>query len=192
MREPILEPFLRKMRTQKILPMIKKHKNIKLLDIGCGRNCELLKAAEPYIIKGHGIDFKVSDIHSGKLIIKQIKILNTLPFQDNAFDFITMLAVLEHFLFPEKIVKEIERVLKPGGKLVITVPSKLSKPVLEFLAYQLKIINAVEVRDHKLYYNYKDLQDLFNKTENLIIEKHKYFEFFMNNFCIVRKELTND
>jgi ubiquinone/menaquinone biosynthesis C-methylase UbiE len=94
MREPILEPFLRKIRTKKILNILKKYKNIKLLDIGCGLHYELLKEVEPYIDEGFGIDFKTPDICSGKLIIKRIKILDTLPFKNNTFDFITMLAVL--------------------------------------------------------------------------------------------------
>ena len=70
-----------------------------------------------------------------------------------------MLAVLEHLDHPIEIVKEIERILKPKGKLILTVPSRNSKPVLEFLAYKLKI------------------------------QKHRYFQFYMNNFCIASKEI---
>jgi SAM-dependent methyltransferase len=46
----------------------------------------------------------------------------TLPFKDNQFQRIECDAVLEHAEFPEKIVKEIERVLAPGGYAHLVVP----------------------------------------------------------------------
>jgi len=115
---------------------------------------------------------------------------NKLPFNENSFDFVIMLAVLEHLDHPAEIVREIERVLKPKGKLILTVPSRYSKPVLEFLAYKLKIVNEEEINNHKKYYNYKDLEKLFEETDKLKIQEHKYFQFYMNNFCIVQKEIT--
>jgi hypothetical protein len=35
----------------------------------------------------------------------------------------------------------------------MTIPSVYSKPVLEFLAYKLKIISKDEILDHKQYYD---------------------------------------
>jgi len=49
------------------------------------------------------------------------------------FNFVIMLAVLEHLGHPIEIVKEIERILNPGGKLILTIPSKIAKPVLNYL-----------------------------------------------------------
>lgn len=190
MKEPILEPFLRKMRINKVLPIIKKYPSSKLLDIGCGFNYKFLLEVEPYISEGYGIDFKVPELKKGKIITKQIKLNNKLPFNENSFDFVIMLAVLEHLDHPVEIVEEIERILKPKGKLILTVPSRSSKPVLEFLAYVLKVIKEEEINDHKKYYNYKDLEKLFKNTNKLKIQKHRYFQFYMNNFCVVRKEIT--
>jgi hypothetical protein len=70
--------------------------------------------------------------------------------------------------------------------VVITVPSRISKPLLEFLSYRLNIVNSEEIRDHKHYYNKKDIEDLFLPCGFKII-KHEYFQFGMNNFCILRK-----
>jgi 2-polyprenyl-3-methyl-5-hydroxy-6-metoxy-1,4-benzoquinol methylase len=189
MNESILEPFLRKMRINKVLPIIKKYPNCKLLDIGCGFNYKFLLEVEPYISEGYGVDFKVPELKKGKIKTKQIKLDNKLPFDENSFDFVTMLAVLEHLDHPAEIVREIERVLKPKGKLILTVPSRNAKPVLEFLAYKLKIVNEEEINNHKKYYNYKDLEKLFKDTDKLKIQEHKYFQFYMNNFCVVKKEI---
>ncbi|MBI2687402.1 MAG: class I SAM-dependent methyltransferase [Acidobacteria bacterium] len=45
-----------------------------------------------------------------------------LPFLDNQFTRVECDAVLEHAEFPDKIIREIERVLKPGGYAHIVVP----------------------------------------------------------------------
>jgi ubiquinone/menaquinone biosynthesis C-methylase UbiE len=44
-----------------------------------------------------------------------------LPFSSDEFDNVVMLDVLEHLYFPEKLLKEAKRVLKPKGLLVLTV-----------------------------------------------------------------------
>lgn len=43
-----------------------------------------------------------------------------LPFDDNSFDIVLATAVLEHCNSPELIAKESERILKPGGKFIVT------------------------------------------------------------------------
>ena len=99
---------------------------------------------------------------------------------------ITLLAVLEHLSDPSGMIKEIGRILKKDGRLVMTVPSKAAQPVLEFLSYRLKIISADEIREHKKYYDREELEKLFSQT-GMAIEHHRYFQVGMNNFCIVRK-----
>lgn len=184
-----MQDFLRKMRINKVLPIIKKYPNSKLLDIGCGFDYKFLLEVEPYISEGYGIDFKVPELKNGKIKTKQIKLNYKLPFNESTFDFVIMLAVLEHLDHPIEKVKEIERILKPKGKLILTVPSRNSKPVLEFLAYKMKIVNEEDINDHKKYYNYKDLEKLFKETAKLKIQEHKYFQFYMKNFCMVKKEI---
>ncbi|TGN17405.1 class I SAM-dependent methyltransferase [Leptospira idonii] len=56
------------------------------------------------------IDWKVSDVRA-------------LDYPDNTFDFIFNSMVLIHIKDPEKALKEFYRVLKPGGKILITCPN---------------------------------------------------------------------
>ncbi|KXK30257.1 MAG: hypothetical protein UZ01_01394 [Candidatus Brocadia sinica] len=184
-KEPPLEPLLRWMRIRRVRTVIRQYEKCKILDIGCGYDFKLLRTLEPYIEHGFGIDFKANDLESPKITIRKILLYEKLPFDNEIFDVVTMLAVLEHLNKPVEIIKEIERVLAPDGKLILTVPSKISKPVLEFLSYKLGIINKEEIKDHKKYYDLNELKLLFGKT-NLVIEKHKYFQFGMNNFCVAR------
>ena len=215
MKEALLESTLRKMRLNRVLPTIKSFKNPNVLDIGCGWEARLLQEIEPYIAKGIGIDFKAPAINTDKIQTfayyfesKDTKSMNFnggggnaifpqdsfsqdskchLPFENESFEVVTMLAVLEHLNYPLEMLKQIARVLKPNGILLLTVPSHLAKPVLEFLAFKLKIVSEAEIRDHKAYYNKKDLQNLIAQVPSLHLKNHKYFQCGMNNFAIIHK-----
>ncbi|STP07620.1 class I SAM-dependent methyltransferase [uncultured Helicobacter sp.] len=111
-----------------------------------------------------------------------------LPFKDESFEIVTMLAVIEHLHYPIDMLREIARVLKPNGILLLTAPSHLAKPVLEFLSYRLHLIDENEILDHKRYYNKRDLAESINQVSNLKILQHRYFQCGMNNFLKVVKE----
>ena len=49
----------------------------------------------------------------------------TLPYADEEFDAVLTLEMLEHTPSPRRLLKEFHRVLKPGGKLVLTCPAIL-------------------------------------------------------------------
>lgn len=149
MKETILDKFLRKYRIRMVKPTIEKYNNCKLLDIGCGWEAKLLKSIENYIDYGVGIDFKPPKLKTKKLETIESVLEKELPFENESFDVVTMLAVLEHLSYPEDILKEIYRVLKKDGRLIITVPSKIAKPILEFLAYKMHVIDRLEIEDHK-------------------------------------------
>ncbi len=188
MKEPFMEPILRQMRIGRVLDEIKTVKKCTLLDIGCGFNYKFLSTIEPYIAHGTGIDFKVPVVSLGKICTIQATLNETLPFQDNSFDIATMLAVLEHLDKPDAILTEIARVLNNNGKLILTVPGKRAKPVLEFLAFRLGIVNRSEIEDHKKYFDLPELQELSNKNGRFEIVRHQHFQCGMNNFCVMRKK----
>jgi ubiquinone/menaquinone biosynthesis C-methylase UbiE len=183
MKEAFFESFLRNRRLTRVLPYIRNYGDCRLLDIGCGWNYALLQAVEPYIFRGHGLDFKVPELQRGRLFVQQFNINDKLPFADDEFDVVTMLAVLEHLAEPRAVLREVRRVLQPQGKLLLTVPSHLAKPVLEFLAFRLGLVSADEIRDHKRYFNRTDLVEILSEA-GLQIVLHQYFQLGMNNFCV--------
>ncbi|HPK53250.1 MAG TPA: class I SAM-dependent methyltransferase [Smithellaceae bacterium] len=186
MKEPLLEPVLRKLRIRRVLPTLRRYPDCCLLDVGCGRNHLLLDSVAPFVARGVGIDYKVPEMEFGKIKTIRLMLADVLPFPAESFDVVTMLAVLEHLAAPVVLLKEIQRILKKEGRLVLTVPGKAARPVLEFLAYRLKIISAGEIREHKKYYDRAELEELFSQC-GMVIERHEYFQFGMNNFCIVKK-----
>ena len=67
MKEPFIAPILRQIRIRKVLPVIQKVNNCRVLDIGCGWNAKFLSIIEPYIDKGVGIDFKAPNMQTEKI-----------------------------------------------------------------------------------------------------------------------------
>ena len=59
--------------------------------------------------------------------------INNMPFQDGAYDSVICSEVLEHVPSPEESIKELIRVLKPGGVLALSVPRFLP----EWICWQL-------------------------------------------------------
>jgi len=153
----IVDRLIAKMRLSKVLPYIDKEDVV--LDFGCGNQGYFLNYISPMINKGVGIDYDVENKTEGNLFFKKFIFKNVLPFEDKSFDKVVMLAVLEHIETNkvELLFKELKRVLKNNGKIILTTPTPCSKLILEFLAYKLHIISESEIRDHKKYYREEDL-----------------------------------
>jgi SAM-dependent methyltransferase len=93
-----------------------------VLDLGCGhmpyKNILLSDKVLNYI----GVDLPPSIYHNQvqpDLIWDGI----TIPVADNNFDFVIATEFFEHYFDTDHILKEIKRILKPGGVLFFTVPS---------------------------------------------------------------------
>ena len=182
--KPVLEPVLSHLRMLKVIKYIERYSSPIVLDIGCGKKYWLLNKLKNKIDKGYGIDKHITNQSSKNIKLINYNLEHGIPLRNNEIDVITMLAVLEHLNDPLFILSEINRVLKPGGMILLTVPTIWSQPVLEFLSFKLGIVDPILIQDHKTYYNRQMLTELFSEVEGLFIEEHKYFQCFMNNFVI--------
>lgn len=103
------------------------------LDLGCGHQlfAEWLMAEQNEMVKRSkqlvGIDLDRAGLirHAG-LRDKVEGSLERLPFRDAAFDVVTANMVVEHLPDPGKILKEIVRILKPGGLFIFHTPNYLN------------------------------------------------------------------
>jgi len=103
------------------------------LDLGCGHQlmrdwmpsgqqyeAELLRRPQLFV----GIDADVPSLRKNStfrhLVAGDIEIL---PFRDEAFDLATANMVIEHVQCPEKFLREVRRILRPGGEFLFHTPN---------------------------------------------------------------------
>ena len=94
------------------------HVHGRLLDVGCGsKPYERLFQVEQYI----GLDIE-SEGTRARAVADHFYDGHRFPFVDASFDAVLCNQVLEHVFNPNEFVAEMYRVLKPGGRLILTVP----------------------------------------------------------------------
>lgn len=148
-KRSLLDKLIAWVRLRKIVSMVPN--GAKILDLGCGHYGELLHLLERRISRGVGIDLSVAKLNSRKIRLVEGKVDRKLPFADNSFDVVTAMALIEHVDNPKTMLREIRRVLKPNGVVLITTPCKCGKLPLEIMS-KLGLVSKDEIDDHKRYY----------------------------------------
>lgn len=117
----------------------------KLLDLGCGtgQSTELLKKLNYNVTGldgcGRFIDEAKKNFPKNKYIYSQAELL---PIESESFDCVSSYNTIEHLVKLSQVIKEIHRILKPKGILIIHAPNLLSI---------LHPINAVKKYNHMTY-----------------------------------------
>jgi len=106
-------------RYRKVIAMLNPGR---VLDIGCGRPCEVLpdQAFLRFLGRPGSVGLDIKKIE-GPYEFRQGSVL-ALPFRDGELDNVTAMEILEHITEVREALKEIKRVLRPGGVLVMTTP----------------------------------------------------------------------
>jgi len=101
--------------------------DIKLLDIGCasGDFLSSFNSNNSPILYGIEVSHELAAVAQDKLpkavIVNQP--FENCEFDEDFFDIVTAWEVLEHILNPYQFLREVRRILKPGGFLFVTVPN---------------------------------------------------------------------
>jgi len=142
----------------------------KLLDVGCGEGLFLRLAQDDgWQISGTELSPYASKFASRTLGTEiYCGQLHPAGFADNSFDVVTMWHVLEHVEDPKNYLREIHRVVKPDGLLVIAVPN-VHDLVMQ-LAYRAirrrkrKLFSVNEKEIHLYHFSPKALRLYFDET----------------------------
>jgi ubiquinone/menaquinone biosynthesis C-methylase UbiE len=106
---------------------IKFDRNQKYLDIGCGVGWALKYCKEKGVTP-FGIDISKKALKLAKrLSDNELSVVladgQLLPFDDESFDLVSALGTIEHFDSPSQGLREINRVIKKQGEVIIVVPN---------------------------------------------------------------------
>ncbi len=117
-------------RVSRVLGMLQALQPQRLLDLGTGRGVFLWPLLEDFpdleVVCVDSLDYRVADLQAlqrGGLtrVCAQQADIYTLPFQDQEFDTVTMLEVLEHIPDTQRALREVARVC--ASTLILSVPS---------------------------------------------------------------------
>jgi SAM-dependent methyltransferase len=134
--DPSVEPQLRD--SLELIRRFWPNPHGRFLEAGCGpaANALNLAAAGAEVV---GVDLAPAAVErataafrergvAGDFVVGDVR---ALPFADGSFDFVYAGGVVEHFLDTERALGEMARVLRPGGRVLFTVPAlTLSYPYL--------------------------------------------------------------
>ena len=158
-----------------------KSDQIKVLDIGCGSGL-MLNALED-VGQTFGMDMSDEAISFSKEVfngrVEKGALPDQLPYQENFFDLITALDVIEHIDNDVDSISAIRSLLVPGGKVVFTVP-----------AYMFLWSAHDEMNEHKRRYTLPELNEKLVQA-GFTVEKISYYNTFLFPVVFLVRMLNN-
>ena len=147
------------------------HSGHKVLDLGCGFGrhayeslrrgaeviaCDMALPELGEVRATYAAMLEANEIDSKSLAFACAGDATALPFSDNTFDRIIASEVLEHIEDDEAALKELFRVLKPNGKIAITIPAFLPEKICWMLSDEYHA--PKEVGGHVRIYRKNDIR----------------------------------
>jgi SAM-dependent methyltransferase len=164
----------------------------RVVDIGCGYHATFTRTILGEVERAVLVDVALADDLKAHAKVEAVEgalpaALAGLP--SGRADAVFMVSVLEHLWEPLETLREIRRLLRPGGVALVNVPSWRGKKYLELSAFRLGLSPAAEMDDHKMYYGPTDLWPLLVRA-GFLPSRIKCFthKFGLNTFAVCRAE----
>lgn len=175
-----------------IAPHLPRVSNPYILDLGCGYGARLLKTiASSISCTAHAVDIRLDPSLERELgfVATEATIPDALSqIPDASVDLLLLISVLEHLDSPLSVLKNCYRVLKPGGELLLNVPTWRGRWFLELAAFKLGLCPAEEIDDHKTYYEISTLWPLLVECGfRPSLLKVKKIKFGLTIFAVAQK-----
>ncbi|MFH1833030.1 MAG: class I SAM-dependent methyltransferase [Candidatus Levyibacteriota bacterium] len=169
-------------RMKYLIKALKGYRFKTVLDAACGDGGLGKLIKEKWGVKVYGADISRKGVRLARKFGVEAKVCDLsekIPFKDKSFDMVFSSESIEHFVNPDKFLREVNRVLKPKGIIVITSPnlsSWLNRILFLFGIYPIaleasteklvglgilsKFANGDQVVGHIHLFNYRALRDI--------------------------------
>jgi SAM-dependent methyltransferase len=155
-----------------------------VLDIGCFQG-ELFEFLGSRISRGVGLDPLAVARQTGTYELIPLPFTDPLPYGSASFDAVVMLASLEHIVDKPPLAKECFRLLRPGGRVIVTVPAPLVDRIVDLLV-RLRLVDGMSLEQHHGFLP-ESVPSVFLPF-GFRLEKHRRFQLGLNHLFVFRKD----
>ncbi len=173
--------ILQRWRIRKVAPYI--HTADRLLDAGCHRG-ELIEYVRPRLASAVGIDPVAEPRQGDGVTILRGTLPGDARLESASFDCVVMLAVLEHMPDPAAVLADCYRLLRPGGRLALTVPHPFVDQIVDFLV-RIGVADGMDFDSHHGF-DVSRVEPLASRIGFRLVVKRS-FQLGLNRLFVFRK-----
>ncbi len=190
LRKPLLSNYIRQQRYNMIQPYV----SGSVLDVGCGQGylLDAIPSIKHYVgIDNHPLFLEQAKTRYPKHEFYQIDLEYEIipePLQNQQFQTIIMLAILEHLTNPKPILQQLKPLLSNNGIIIITTPTPVGHKVHDF-GSRLGLFYREAADDHKSIWNKQQIDSICKHT-SLKQSIHQTFQFGCNQLSVIHNHLS--
>lgn len=155
----------------RIVDEIRTLTELRILDVGCAFGFLLDEARRFKHCNVYGVEFSryAYEYAKNKLGLNILNCeLNSSNFDTEFFDVVFLIGTIEHLIYPKEAIAIINRILKPGGLIVITTLDTTS----------LFPLYSIKPPEHLFYFNHNNLLLFLNNLGFEVLLKKTYFAYY--------------
>jgi SAM-dependent methyltransferase len=176
-----VDRLLQRWRIRKAAPYVRDGGCV--LDIGCYDGA-LIDYLGPRVARAVGIDPLATPRQDRNVTILRGRVPGDSRLELGSFDCVTMLAALEHFDDPVAVTEDCFRLLRPGGRLVLTVPHSVVDHIVNTMV-RLGIAEGMDLEAHHGY-DVRTTEPMFSRAGFRLVAKRS-FELGLNRLYVFEK-----